>query len=76
MATTTAWQEHVREQLKARRGELGISQRALAERADIQQSDICRYETGTFTPTVGSLYKLASALGCTIHDLLPPTETV
>lgn len=69
------WKEHVQTEISQRRDALGISQRALAERADIQQSDICRYETGTSTPTLPSLYRLASALGCTIHDLLPPTES-
>lgn len=45
-----------------RRQELGISQRALAERCDIPQSSVARIETLKTTPNLDTLIKLMQAL--------------
>lgn len=45
-----------------RRQELGISQRALAERCGIPQSSVARIETFKTTPKLDTLIKLMQAL--------------
>src|SRR5271166_650422 len=51
------------EAVRARREELGWSQRQLAERAGMTQPGIARFEGGGTTPTLPMLDRLASALG-------------
>ena len=41
----------------------GITQRQLAERTGIAQSDISKIENGNATPSLRTLYRLASGLG-------------
>ncbi len=52
------------------REEQGLSQKALAEKADVPQSSISRIETGLLTnPGIVCLQKLAVALNISISDL-------
>jgi len=62
------------EAIRARRAELGWSQRQLAERAGMTQPGIARFEAGGTTPTLPLLERLASALGLTLTISLAPTE--
>ena len=51
------------EAVRARREELGWSQRQLAERAGMTQPGVARFESGGTTPTLPLLERLAAALG-------------
>ena len=48
--------------IKARREQLGISQKELAERAKISQSFLCDIEQGRCKPSIDTAIKLAKAL--------------
>jgi HTH-type transcriptional regulator / antitoxin HipB len=60
------------EAVRARREELGWSQRQLAERAGMTQPGIARFEAGGTTPTLPLLERLAAALGLTLTVSLAP----
>jgi HTH-type transcriptional regulator / antitoxin HipB len=60
------------EAIRARREELGWSQRQLAERAGMSQPGIARFEAGGTTPTLPLLERLAAALGLTLTVSLEP----
>jgi ribosome-binding protein aMBF1 (putative translation factor) len=62
------------EAIRARREELGWSQRQLAERAGMTQPGIARFEAGGTTPTLPLLERLASALGLTLTISLAPAD--
>ena len=49
--------------IREAREECGLSQRALAIRADVSYTTICRIERGQIDPTTGTLRKLLGALG-------------
>ena len=49
--------------IKERREQLGISQKELAEKADISQSFLCDIEQGRSRPSIDTAVKLADALG-------------
>ena len=49
--------------IKERREQLGISQKELAEKADISQSFLCDIEQGRSKPSSGTAVKLADAVG-------------
>jgi HTH-type transcriptional regulator/antitoxin HipB len=51
------------EAVRARREELGLSQRQLAERAGMAQPGIARFGAGGTTPTLPLPERLATALG-------------
>ena len=48
--------------IKERREQLGISQKELAEKADISQSFLCDIEQGRSKPSIDTAVKLADAL--------------
>lgn len=50
-----------------RRQALGLTQRELAEKAGVQQSEISRIEQGNANPTFQTMYALARALGAEFH---------
>ena len=52
----------VREMIRARR-EAGLTQKELAERTGIQQSNISRIENGNGNPSLSTLNKLAQGMG-------------
>lgn len=62
--------------LRRWRAARGLSQRALAARAGVDYTSIARIETGRQDPTVGSLARLAKALGTTVAGLFgkPPLD--
>ena len=62
------------EAVRSRREELGLSQRQLAERADMTQPGIARFEAGGTTPTIPVLEHLARALGLQLTIALGPDE--
>jgi len=62
------------EAVRARREELGWSQRQLAERAGMTQPGIARFEAGGTTPTLPLLERLAAALGLTLTVSLTLAE--
>jgi len=62
------------EAIRARREELGWSQRQLAEHAGMTQPGIARFESGGTTPTLPLLERLAAALGLTLTVSFEPSE--
>ena len=62
------------EAIRARREELGWSQRQLAERAGMTQPGVARFEAGGTTPTLALLERLAAALGLTVAAGLAPAD--
>jgi transcriptional regulator with XRE-family HTH domain len=60
--------------LRAARKAAGLTQEALAFRAEIHRTQITLYETGQRLPIVISLLKLAAACGVTPNDLLVGLE--
>ncbi|MBS0620380.1 MAG: helix-turn-helix domain-containing protein [Verrucomicrobia bacterium] len=59
--------------IKIIRSQLGISQKALARRAEVPQSTISRIELGGQSPSLSSLKKILNAMSCdlVIAPLLP-----
>ncbi len=58
-----------------RRQELGVSQRALAEKAGMQHANFYRIENGDQNVTIRTLCKIADALETTVAELVAgPTE--
>ncbi len=58
----------IAEAVKHWRGVRGLSQRELAERADVGQVLIARLELGQTDPRLSTLEKLAEALGIRLVD--------
>jgi len=54
-------------EVKARREAAGLSQRRLAEIVGIRQPNIARLEAGDVLPTLGTLDRIADALGLTLE---------
>jgi len=70
----TRLRHELAEAVRARREELGLSQRQLAERAGMTQPGIARFEAGGTTPTLPLLERLAAALGLSLTVSLTPAE--
>jgi predicted transcriptional regulator len=51
----------------AARAEQGMTQKELAERAGMKQSNISRIENGNCSPTIATLQQIARGLGKTLH---------
>ena len=66
----TSLATRVGEQVRARRGALGLSQARLAEAAGISTELVSRIERGRCLPSVTTLVALSRNLGCTPNDLL------
>lgn len=58
------------EELRKLRNAAGLTQAQLGRKACLSCSAIAHYETGRKTPRVGSLQRLAAALGCEVAALL------
>ena len=56
--------------LKRLRVRKGLSQDALARKADITREYVNKLEAGRYDPTVGVLKRLAKALGVPVTELL------
>jgi len=59
------------EKLKAARAAAGLSQLQAVERSGVHQANLSQFEADAKTPTLATLYKLASAYGVNVCDLLP-----
>lgn len=61
-------------QLKSLREKAGITQTQLSQLLNVGQATISQWETGESSPRLDKLPKLATALNCTIDELLsePP----
>lgn len=57
--------------LRRARARSGLSTRELAQRASMSQPFLSNIENGRSTPSVATLYKLATALGVSASELLP-----
>lgn len=62
------------ERLRLRRLEAGLTQTALADRADVTKSHVCQVENGKARFGPQRLVRIARALGCTIADLLTDVD--
>lgn len=49
----------------------GLNQKQLAEAVGVSQSVISDYETGTISPLLGTAFRLADVLECSVSDLFP-----
>jgi transcriptional regulator with XRE-family HTH domain len=56
-------------QLRAKRGESGISLRELARRLDVSPSLVSQIETGKIQPSVRTLYAIVSELGLSMDEI-------
>lgn len=65
----------IAEQVAARRRELGLSQKELAELTATTQSAIARLESGGRPPRIDTLLRIASALDCELEVHLRPRTT-
>lgn len=64
-------------QVVARRTELSLSQRELAELCGTTQSAIARFESGTRPPKLDTLIRIAEALDCELDvEFRPRTRPV
>jgi len=62
------------EAIRQMRGELGLSQEALAETCDLDRTYISGIERGSRNPSLTNILKIATALGVRPADLLARTE--
>ena len=62
------------EELRARRLSIGLSQEALAERAELHRNYVSLLERGLRSPSLGVLFQLAGALSASPSDLVRETE--
>lgn len=65
--TSLAPRYEVVEQLKAARKAQDITQEVLAERVGTKKSNISRFESGKYNPSLDFLVKIAESLGKQIH---------
>jgi len=71
-AFAAEWEQHrpEREYIKAiiaARMEQNLTQKELAEKTGIRQSNISRIENGNCSPTIATLQQIASGVGKTLH---------
>lgn len=62
------------EAIRQRRGELGLSQEALAEACDLDRTYISGIERGTRNPSLTNILKIAGALQLRPADLLTQAD--
>ena len=53
----------------------GLTQKQLAERTGISQSDISKFETGGGNPSLRTLQRLAAGMGMVLHIEFRPTTS-
>lgn len=61
----------VARRIKSRRTALGLTQEELAEKLDYTRVTVHHVESGKQDISVYLLYKMSTALGCSVYDLLP-----
>ncbi len=62
--------------VKARRGDLGLTQEQLANDTDLHQRWISNVETGKRNPSYGSLRRLAAGLDLSASELIARAEDI
>jgi len=62
--------DHVGREVRARRVTAGLSIAEVARRADVSAPFVSQLETGRTSMSIPTLYRMASALGCTPNALL------
>ena len=67
--------EHIGRKLKELRQQQQLSLRALAARVDFSASFLSQVELGQVSPSIGSLDRIAQALGVYLSDLLSQSNT-
>ena len=55
--------------IKEMRERAAITQKELADRMGVAQPVVCKWESGTISPTAAKIPTLARVLGCEINDL-------
>jgi transcriptional regulator with XRE-family HTH domain len=63
------------DKLKTVREAANLSQQQAADKSGVHQVSIARFETNKRVPTLAILYKLATAYGVNVCDLLPGGQT-
>jgi transcriptional regulator with XRE-family HTH domain len=66
----SAYRKVVARKVRARREKLGLSQEALAERANMHWTYISGVERSKYNVSLDSLVRLAKAVGCEPYELL------
>jgi transcriptional regulator with XRE-family HTH domain len=61
--------------LRERRHGVGLTQIELAKQAGVTPTYVGRLESGGAAPGIDTVARLATALGTTVHDLLPLTAS-
>ena len=56
--------------IELQRESKGLTQSELSKKAGIDRSNLSEYENGKGNPTIRTLKKLATALGCEVKDLI------
>ena len=56
--------------IKDIRKRLNMTQKQLSVRTGISQVNLSRYESGKRSPKIGTAFKIAKALGCTVDELI------
>ena len=64
----------IAQRIKARRVALGWTQEQLSERLGIATKNLQRLERGGENPTILRLQRVSDLLGCTVRDLLDPSD--
>jgi transcriptional regulator with XRE-family HTH domain len=54
----------------------GLTLEALGEKVSKDKGDISAYENGHHVPGIEALARIASVLGVTLDELVPPPQTV
>jgi transcriptional regulator with XRE-family HTH domain len=62
--------EIIRARIRRLRRHQGLTQEALCERAGLSPDAVTRIESGSRTPTIDTLVRIAAALGVAVEDLL------
>lgn len=58
------------------RKQTGLTQKQLADKTGIAQSDISKFETGGGNPSLKTLQKLAAGMGMVLHiEFRPPADS-
>jgi Predicted transcriptional regulators len=60
--------------LKTLRAQMGLSQQALASRADVSRQTIIAIEKGKYDPSLPLAFKLASIFGRPIEEIFSPED--
>lgn len=58
------------DQIRARRGTLGLTLQDLADRSGVSKAMLCDVEANKKNPTLRTVYQISLGLGCTISDLV------